>query len=104
AQVPAIRHTHHDRATEGVVRAPAHRGELIAELVVRRPDVVEELDLHDRLQPARCEADRATHDARFSKGRVVHAIAPELPLQSPGDFEDAAFSLHFWKVLLTARV
>src|SRR5207248_10914055 len=94
-----------DRGTaEGAVRAPAQRRQLVAELMIRGPDVIEELDLHDGLQAAGREPDRPAHDVRLGERRVVHAVAPELALQPPGDLEDAALALHLREVLLAAGV
>ncbi len=93
-EVAAIGDAHDDRRTVGIVRPPPHQRELIAQLHVRRPDVVEELDFHDRLHPARRESDRTPDDVGLGERRVVDPRAAELLLQSPGDLEDAALPLH----------
>ena len=103
-QVAAVRHSHDGRGAERVARAPPQRGELVAELVVGGPDIVEELDLDDRFEPAGREPDRPAHDVGFGEWRVVDALAPELALQAPGDLEDPALPLHFLEVLLAAGV
>src|SRR5436305_986257 len=77
-QVSAVGHSHDRGTAEGVVRAPAQRRQLVAELMIRGPDVVEELDLHDGLQAAGREPDGPAHDVRLGERRVVHAVAPEL--------------------------
>ena len=89
AEVPADRRPYHHRAREGVVRAvPQHR-HLVAHLHHRGPDVVEELDLDDRLDAAHRHADRAPDDVRFRQRRVEDAGAAERALQAVGDLEDA---------------
>ena len=73
AQIAADRHADDDRARERVVRAiPQHR-QLVADLHHRRPDVVEELDLDDRLEAARRHADGAADDVGFGERRVEDA-------------------------------
>src|SRR2546426_8332994 len=64
-QVTPVGDAHHHRAREGVAGAPPQSGELVAELMVGGPDVVEELDLHHGLQAASREADGAAHDVRL---------------------------------------
>src|SRR3989442_6025953 len=103
-QVAAESDARHDGTAERVARAPAQRGQLVAELVVGGPDVVEELDFDDGLQAPRGEPDRPTHDVGFRERRVVHPVAPELALQPPGDLEHAALPLHLAEALLAARV
>ena len=102
SQVSAVRDAHHDGGAERVARAPAQRGELASQLMVGGPDVVEELDLDDRLQPPRRESDRAAHDARLSERRVVHSLASEMALESPGDLEHPTLPLHLGEMLLAA--
>src|SRR5205814_7861386 len=91
-EISAIGDAHDGGGAERVVGTPAQRGELVAKLVIGGPDVVEELDLDDRLQPTGGEADRPTHDVGLGQGRVVDAPAAELPLQPPGDLENAALA------------
>src|SRR4030095_14223288 len=90
AQVAAVRGADHDWTRPRVVRAVAHVAQLVPYLHHRRPDVVEELDLHDGLEAQRGEAYRATHDVGFRQRRVVDALGTEELLQAPGDAEDAA--------------
>ena len=78
--------------------------QLVADLHVGRPDVVEELDLDHRLDAASRQADRAADDVGLGERRVVDPVAAELLLQSPGDLEDAALALHLAEVLLAAGV
>src|SRR5205823_8623531 len=79
-------------------------GQLVADLVIRGPDVVEELDLDHGLQAPRGEADRPAHDVGFREGRVVDALAPELALQAPGALEDPALALDLLEALLAPAV
>src|SRR2546426_12671820 len=72
------------RSREGVAGAPPQSGELVAELMVGGPDVVEELDLHHGLQAASREADGAAHDVRLGERGIVNPIAPELSLEQIG--------------------
>src|SRR5438445_3504854 len=103
-QVPAVRDAHDRGTRELVVGAPAQRGQLVADLVIRGPDIVEELGLDHGFQAPRGEADRPAHDVGFRQGRVVDALAPELTLQAPGDLEDPALALDLLEELLAAAV
>src|SRR5207245_8566846 len=97
-EISAVCDAHDGGGAERVVGTPAHRGELVTKLVIGGPDVVEELDLDDRLEPACGEPDRPTHDVGLGQGRVVDALAAELPLQAPRDLENAALALHVLEV------
>src|SRR5205814_3809051 len=97
-QVSAVGDADDGGGAERVVGAPAHRGELVAKLVIGGPDVVEELDLDDRLEPAGGEPDRPTHDVGLGQGRVVDAPAAELSLQPPRDLENAPLAFHVLEV------
>ena len=103
-QVPTVGDPHNHRGCEVIIGAIAHERQLIAELHVRGPDVVEELDLYDRLQPANGQADRPADDVGLSQGRVVHPVAPKLPLEAPGDLEDAALPFDRIQVDFAAHV
>ena len=104
AQVSADRHADDHRAREHVVGAvPQHR-HFVAELHHRRPDVVEELDLDDRLEPARAHAARAADDGRLGERRVEDAIGSEGALQAQRRLEDAALARHFARLRLVRRV
>src|SRR3989475_5505834 len=87
-----------------VAGAPPQSGELVAELMVGGPDVVEELDLHHGLQAASREADGAAHDVRLGERGIVNPIAPELSLEPPRDLEDTALALDVLQMLLAAHV
>src|SRR5881398_1821443 len=103
-QIATVRDAHHHRAREGVAGAPPQSGQLVAELMVGGPDVVEELDLHHRLQAASREADGAAHDVRLGERGIVNPIAPELSLEPPRDLEDTALALDVLQMLLAAHV
>ena len=92
-EVAADRHPHHHRAGEGPVRAPADRGRLALDLGHGRPDVVEELDLGRRPQPADRLADGPADDVRLRQRRVEAAGLPEGPLEAVGRAEHAALAL-----------
>ena len=77
-EIAADRRPAPPRAGEGVVGAPAHQRQLIAKLVHGRPDVVEELNLDDRLQPARGHADGAAYNIGLRQRRVEDAVAAKL--------------------------
>ena len=104
AQIAADRRADHHRARPGVARSIAHHRHLVADLHHRRPDVVEELDLDDRLQPARRHPDGAADDVRFGERRVEDAIVAEQPLQAVRQLEDAALARHDRQRVLLARV
>ena len=74
-EVAAVGHADHQRALEGAVRAPADQRQLVADLHVRRPDVVEELDLDHRLEAARGHPDGAADDVGLGERRVEDAVA-----------------------------
>ena len=103
-QVAANRHADDHRTGESVVRPPAQHGQLIADLHHRRPDVVEELNFHHRLQPADGHADGAAHNAGLRQRGVVAARAAKLPLQAVGDFEDSALAFHLGQIAFMAAV
>ncbi len=103
-QVAAVGDPDDDRRGEGIVRPPPHERQLVPQLHVGGPDVVEELDLDHRLDPACGQADGPADDIRFRQRRVVHPVAAEGTLQAPGDLEDAALALHRRQVLLPAGI
>ena len=104
AQIAADRDADHHRAREGVVRAIAQHRHLVAHLHHRRPDVVEELDLDDRLDAAGRHAGAAADDCRFGERRVEDAIVAERALQAVGDLEHAALARHAGQRLGPAAV
>ena len=104
ADVAAVRRAHHHRGREQVVGAPAHGRQLVAQLHVRGPDVVEELDLDHRLEAAMRQPNCAPHDVRLGERRVVHARTAKLRLQAVRRLEHAALPLHLAEVLLARHV
>src|SRR2546427_10836267 len=99
-QISADRHTEHYRRRKFVSRAPAQHCQLVANLVKGGPDVVEELNLNDRLQAARGHADSSTHDVSFRQRRIEYPCAAKLALQICRDFEYAAFAFDLVEKLL----
>src|SRR6266852_3246599 len=89
-QISADGHADDRRRLELSRGAPAHHGELVADLHHGRPDVVEELNFRDGLQAARGHADGAADDAGFRQRRIENAGAAEAALQAGGSLEDAA--------------
>ena len=73
-------------------------------LVHGRPDVVEKLNLDNRLHPAHSVADGASHNVGFSQRRIEYPLRSKLGLQAGRKLEDAAFALHFTERFLTAGV
>src|SRR6187402_3070266 len=105
-KVSADGNTHDERAGVSTVGAPAHHAHLVAHLVHRGPDVVEELNLHHRLHTAHRHADSPSYDVCLSQWRVEDAIGAELPLKTGGQLEDAAlpFQLSALQMLVTTGV
>src|SRR3954470_12940391 len=93
-----------DRRRKIVVRPPAHCRELVAQLHVSGPDVVEELNLDDRLESTGRESNGASNDVRFGERRVVDATAAELLLEPPRHLEHATLSLDLAEVFLARYV
>src|SRR5205085_3945961 len=83
---------------------PAHQCQLISYLVKGRPDVIEELNLHDGLQPSRSHANGASHYVGLCERRVEDACSAELSLQIGSDFEDAALTLHTLKIFFARAI
>ena len=92
AQIAAGRDADDHRARERVARAVAHHRHLVAQLHHRRPDVVEELDLDDRLDAARRHADRAADDVRLGERRIEDARRAERALEAVRHLENAALA------------
>ncbi len=103
-QVAAVGHANDHRTGEGPVRAPADEGQLVADLHERRPDVVEELDLHDRLQAAGGHADGPPHDGGLGEGGVVDPPGSVSALEVVGDLEHPPLALHLVQALLAGAV
>src|SRR5256885_2447928 len=69
-----------------------------------RPDVIKELNFDHRLNSARRQSDRASHDVRFSEWRVVNAVTAKLSLQVRRNFEDPPFALYLIERLFTRAI
>ena len=76
------------------MRAPAQRRRLRLDLLHRGPDVIEELHLRTRPQPACALPDRAADDVRLRERCVVAASDAKLGLEPEGDAEHAALARH----------
>jgi hypothetical protein len=104
AQVTADRHANDHRARKGVARPVAQHRNLVADLHHRRPDVVEKLDLDDRLDAADGHAECTPHDVGLGQRRIEDAHAAELALQPVGHFEHAALARDFAQMIFAAAV
>src|SRR5258706_6392036 len=102
--IPADRNANHNRRGELVVRAPAQRGQLVADLHHGRPDVIEELNLDHRLHAAYGHADTAADDRRLGDRRIETARGAERDLQSLRRFEDATLAFHLGEIRLAAAI
>ena len=103
-EVAADGNANHRRAFEVSRRAPALRGHFIAQLHHGRPDVVEELNFRNRLQPSNGHADGAPHDRSFGDRRIEHAARAVLALQARSGLEDAALPFHVGQIFDAAAV
>src|SRR2546423_8009993 len=103
-KIPADGAAYDDGALPLVPRTPAHQGQLVPDLMIRGPDVVEELYLDDGLQPAGRHAYRAPDDVGLGERRVEDARRAELALQVGRHLEDAALALHTVEVLLARTI
>ncbi len=103
-EIAADRHAHDHRTRIVVARAIAQHRHLVADLHHRGPDVIEELDLDNRLQPADGHADGAADDRGFGDRRVEHAIVAELPLQPMRHLEDTALAIHRLQRVVAAGI
>ena len=90
-QVSADRYSDDHRAGPVIPGPIAHHRHLVAHLHHGRPDVIEELNLDDRLEAARGHADAAADDAGLCNRRIEHAILAVLALQAERRLEDPAF-------------
>src|SRR6202000_1421192 len=92
-EISADGHADYCRAGEVSIGAPANHGQLIANLVIRRPDVIKELDFHYRRQAACSHADGAANNVGFRQRRVEYALAAKFHLQAGCQLENAALAL-----------
>ena len=103
-QITADRHAHDHRAFRVAVRTPTRHGHLVADLVKGREDVVEELYLDDRFQPADRHSDRAADDVGLGQRRIENACRAEFTLQIGGDLKHAAFAFDLFEILFARAV
>ena len=104
AQISADGDADDDRRLEGVGRpVPQHR-ELVANLHHRRPDVVEELNLDDRLDAAHRHANRAPDDVRLGERRIEDAVVSERALEAVRGLEHAALARYLFDDVAVARI
>src|ERR1700676_4897155 len=94
----------HSRRLERAIGAPPHHGEFIAKLHHRWPDVIEELNLGDRLHASRGHSDGAPHDARFRNRSVEHTSGPKSPLQIHSGLENSALAFHTVQIVFVAAI
>src|SRR6266498_408606 len=92
-EVSANCHTNHTRGGERVVRSPTDHWQFVTQLHHRRPDVIEELDLDDRLQTAKSHTSRAPDNTCFRQLRIKYSLRAKLALQPSRQLEDAALAL-----------
>src|SRR5438132_7566475 len=86
-QVSADGNPNHTGSRKSVVRAPTNERQLVAQLHHRRPDVVEELNLDDRLYAPRGHSGRSTHDRCLGKRRIDNPVRPKIALQAKRKLE-----------------
>src|SRR6266700_6332552 len=105
-QVSANRNPNYTGSRESIIGTPANQRKLVAQLHHRRPDIVEELNLNYRLQPARCHSSRSTDDRCLGKRRVEYPVGAEIALQAKRQLEHAAFAFDhlLLQILLAAAI
>src|SRR5580704_2356002 len=106
SEVAANRDAYYCGRRKSVVRTPADQWQFIAQLHHSRPDVVEELNLHHRLQPTRGHTGSAAYNVCLGQRRVEDAIGTKFALQARGQLEYAALALDQFllEILVAAAV
>ncbi len=94
SEIAADGHANHAGRRVRAVGAPAHQAQFVAQLMHRRPDVIEELDLDYGFKPPDRHAQSAADNISLRQARVVDAVRTEFLLQAGGQLEDAAFPFH----------
>src|SRR6185436_11576067 len=91
---------------ERIVRTPTNDGQFVAQLHHRRPDVVEELNLDNRLQTPYSHSGRTAYDGCFRQLRIEDPFRTELALQARGQLEDPTLAFHHFlpQVLFPAAI
>src|SRR5271166_6034731 len=92
-EISANGHANYHGTRECIIRAPANYGKLVANLHHRRPDVVEEPDLDDGLEPARGHSSGTADDRSLCQRRIENPVVAKFALQAEGQLEDSAFAL-----------
>ena len=64
-EISADRNPHNNRTFSVAIRTPACYRELVSDLVKRRENVVEKLNLNHRFQVAKSHTDRTANDIRL---------------------------------------
>ena len=103
-QIAAAGNANDHRTFEGVIRAPPQHRHFVAKLVHGWPDIIEELNLGYRFQPARPHSHCAPDNAGLGDGCVKDAGAAKFALQIVSDFENAAFAFNFVQILFAAAI
>jgi len=100
-QVATDGHAQQDGTGERAVRPPPDGRRLRLDLLHGSPDVIEELDLRDRLQAPQGLADGSANNVRFGERSVVTPSQAELPLEAVGRPEHPALAFDVGQHLLT---
>ena len=103
-EISADRNAYHDGCAPCAVRPPAEVRKLVPKLHVGGPDVVEELNLDDRLEPTRSHADGPADDVRLCQRAVEDPVSAMLCLKAMRRLEDAALALHLAHIRNAAHV
>src|SRR5580698_5277634 len=103
-EIAANRHANHRRRSPCAIRAPAHQGKFVVNLVHRGPDVIEELYLDYRLHAAHRITHRPTNNVGLGQWRIEDSLGSEFSLQAGGQLEDAALALDLVQSGLAAGV
>src|SRR5262249_35893371 len=90
AQVAPYGCPYYHWALPDVVRPPPQHWDFVVHLHVCGPNVVEELDLGNRLQAAGRHPHSPSNYRCFRDWRIEHTGAAKLPLKVSGDLEDAS--------------
>src|SRR5512147_1085988 len=93
SKISTNRYAQYHRTGERIVRPPANKWHLVAQLMHGRPYIVEELNLDHRLQSTRAHTNGASNNVGFGKRRVEDAVTAEVALQATGKLENSAFAL-----------
>src|SRR4051794_19857760 len=98
-QITADGNTHDHRTFCVAVRTPTRYGDLVADLMECRENIVEKLNLDDGLQAANSQADRAANNICLSQRRIENSRSAEFTLQICRHLKDAALALNGFEIL-----